>query len=273
MTMARPIFGAVSALGALARPATARAFSTTPAAAVKTIQAAHIPAAFVPPYPYGERRLYKQSNKGLYGLSRIRFGNHVASGRNPIKSRRTWKPNVHCKRMWSAALGAWVKTRMTIRVFRTIVRAGSLDAYLLKDKPRRVRELGPGGWKLRWLVMQSSAVRTEWVAQRAALGLPARSVADQQARDDEADAMVQIALDYATPGPLSRVTRDLLAERQALTEQAMDSEFELGEEAEMEGVEVEGNYEKEYIGAEGEDQGEGKAEGKGEVGDKAEKTV
>ncbi|KKA29746.1 hypothetical protein TD95_004507 [Thielaviopsis punctulata] len=234
-------------------PGAARLFSTTPSVSVKTITASHIPSTFIPPYPYGERHLYKQSNKGLYGLSRIRFGNHVASGRNPIKSRRTWKPNVHCKRMWSSALGVWVKVRMTIRVFRTIVRAGSLDAYVLKDKAQRIKELGPGGWKLRWLVMQSDAVRTAWTQQRAELGLPALSAEEMRKREDEGRAMVQIALDYATPGPLSRVTRDLLAERAALAERAQAEEFELGEgEAAAEG-ETEGEqYEKEFIGAEGE---------------------
>ncbi|KAL2891999.1 50s ribosomal protein l24 [Ceratocystis lukuohia] len=251
-------------LGSLARPALSSsiittttttaaaahtaAFSTSAALGVKTIRAAHIPSAFVPPYPYGERTLYKQSNKGLYGLARIRFGNHVASGRNPIKSRRTWKPNVHRKRMWSDALGAWIKVRMTIRVFRTIIKDGSLDNYLLKNKPRRIRELGPGGWKLRWLIMQTDAVRARWLQERTALGLPERSPEDQAAIDREAQDMVQIAVDYATPGPLSRVTRDLLKMRDEEGVWASE-EFELGQAEEHEGVEVEGDYEKEYIGA------------------------
>ncbi|KAL5628595.1 hypothetical protein BROUX41_003343 [Berkeleyomyces rouxiae] len=246
-------------LGSLARPilspspastvSAAAAFSTSATLSVKTIRAAHIPSTFVPPYPYGERTLYKQSNKGLYGLARIRFGNHVASGRNPIKSRRTWKPNVHRKRMWSDALNAWVKVRMTIRVFRTIIKEGSLDTYLLKNKPRRIKELGPGGWKLRWLVMQTDSVRARWLQERMALGLPERSPEDQKAFDSEAQDMVQIAVDYATPGPLSRVTRDLLKMREEEGGIWAGEEFELGDSAEHEDAGVEGNYEKEYIGA------------------------
>ncbi|KAL2753417.1 hypothetical protein ACRALDRAFT_2068789, partial [Sodiomyces alcalophilus JCM 7366] len=125
----------------------------------------------VPPYPYGERRLYKQSNNGLYGTATIRTGHNISSD-HKVKSLRTWRPNIHRKRLWSDALGAWVRTRLSLRVLRTIRREGGIDAYVLKSKAARVRELGPGGWRLRWLVMQTASVRARFNEDRARLGLP-----------------------------------------------------------------------------------------------------
>jgi large subunit ribosomal protein L28 len=129
------------------------------------------PMPELPPYPYGPRPFYHQSNTGLYGAARIRFGNNV-SEQNEIKTRRKWRPNVHHKRLWSASLGVFVRTRVTTRVLRTIDKSGGLDEYLLGRKPQRVKDLGPWGWRLRWRIMQSPAVREQFAKEREALGLP-----------------------------------------------------------------------------------------------------
>jgi large subunit ribosomal protein L28 len=114
---------------------------------------------------------YKQSNFGLYGTQKIRFGNMV-SEKNEIKTRRYWRPNVQNKRLWSVSLRRFLKMRVTTRVLRTIDKCGGLDEYLLGEKAGRIKELGMGGWKLRWRIMQTDAVKQRFREQREALGLP-----------------------------------------------------------------------------------------------------
>ncbi|KAI9697293.1 MAG: 39S ribosomal protein L24, mitochondrial [Candelina mexicana] len=131
--------------------------------------------ADIPSYPYEPARWYKQSNLGLYGGARIQFGNTV-SERTEIKNRRKWKPNIQRKRLWSAALEEWLKIRVTPRVLRTIDKVGGLDEYLLGEKPARIKELGMGGWRLRWRIMQTDAVRERYRLERERLGLPESEV-------------------------------------------------------------------------------------------------
>ncbi|KAK1584989.1 ribosomal L28 family protein [Colletotrichum navitas] len=200
----------------------ARAFSTSSPLATKTISLQKIPASPVPPYPYGPRLLYKQSNHGLYGAARIRHGHNVSEKHGQITP-RTWRPNVHRKRLWSEALGAWVRTRLTTRVLRTVRREGGIDAYVTKTKPARVRELGPGGWKLRWLVANSPAFRARYAAEREALGVRAPMPEDQT-------DLVHYMIDAATPGPLSATSRQTLERRAS---QMIAEEFALGDDAEL----------------------------------------
>lgn len=204
-----------------------RAFSTTQPAQVKTIKPHRLPSNLIPPYPYGDRRVYKQSNRGLYGTARIRFGNIIAEKyRN--KTRRFWRPNVHVKVFYSPSLDARVKTRLTLRVLKTIRREGGIDNYLLKSKPARLKELGPGGWNLRWLVMQTTTIQERFNDERRALGLMPKPIEN---RDD----IIQYALDFATPGSLSvrsRATLDNLCG-------GVTDSFVLGSEAlgDVEGIE------------------------------------
>lgn len=144
------------------------------------------------------------------------------------KSRRYWRPNVHVKAFYLPALDARIKTRLTLRVLKTIRREDGLENYLLKSKPARIRELGPGGWNLRWLLMQSQAVQRRFNEERVALGMQPVEVED---RDD----IIQYALDRATPGPLSLRSRRTLDELRA----AVASAFTLGDEAlaDLEGLE------------------------------------
>lgn len=96
------------------------------------------------------------------------------SAKNEIKTRRHWRPNVQQKRLWSNALKRYVKIRVTARVLRTVDKCGGLDEYLLGEKAGRIKELGMGGWKLRWRIMQTETVKERFRAQREALGLPPR---------------------------------------------------------------------------------------------------
>ncbi|KAI1007583.1 hypothetical protein K3495_g641 [Podosphaera aphanis] len=151
-----------------------RSFCKTAAAAAKSSkQRLQFEHSDVPPYPHGPSPIYKQSNFGLYGTQKIRFGNMV-SERNKIKTRRFWRPNVHTKALFSASLGKNIQVRITTRVLRTVRKVGGLDEYLLGDSPARIRELGMGGWKLRWRIMQTPAVKERFRLQRVSLGLAPR---------------------------------------------------------------------------------------------------
>ncbi|KEY69516.1 hypothetical protein S7711_02053 [Stachybotrys chartarum IBT 7711] len=191
------------ALAARVPPSLLRRFSCTPAPGTKTIKPHLLPDKLIPPYPYGERRVYKQSNTGLYGLARIRFGNTVAPKHNR-KARRFWRPNVHVKVLHCPSFGANVRTRLTLRVLKTIRREGGLENYLLGRKPARVKELGPGGWNLRWLLCQTRAVQERWNEERRRLGLEEKPVVDN-------DKIIAYALDVATPGPLNVPNRAMAA--------------------------------------------------------------
>lgn len=69
-------------------------------------------------------------------------------------------------------MGSYIRTRITTRVLRTIDKVGGLDEYLLGDKKGRIKELGVGGWKLRWRIMQTDKVKERFRREREMLGLP-----------------------------------------------------------------------------------------------------
>ncbi|KAH9886395.1 hypothetical protein F4778DRAFT_758875 [Xylariomycetidae sp. FL2044] len=148
-----------------------RALSTTPSLHRQKPSHLTVPLDQVPDYPYGPYQTYKQRNSSLYAGAKVRFGNVVAP-KYHNKSRKKWSPNRHVKRLWSVSLQAFVRTRLTASVLSTIDRLGGIDEYLLGDKARRIKDLGPAGWKLRWKIMQTPAVRERFDRQRVALGLP-----------------------------------------------------------------------------------------------------
>ncbi|EEA20213.1 hypothetical protein TMatcc_000196 [Talaromyces marneffei ATCC 18224] len=125
----------------------------------------------IPPYPYEPNRVYKQADSGLYGGVSISFGNKISKGRNKGKTRRSWKPNVRWKKMPSEALGEDVFVKLTRKALRTIRKCGGLDNYLLSDKPSRLKELGLAGWKLRYRIMQSPAMKKKFAEEREKLGI------------------------------------------------------------------------------------------------------
>lgn len=181
-----------------------------------------VPGLEIPPYPFGRRQVYHQSNTGLYGSARIRFGNNV-SEKNEVKTRRKWRPNVQQKRLWSASLGTLVRTRVTTRVLRTIDKLGGLDEYLLGSKTGRIRDLGPWGWMLRWRIMQTPAVRARFAAERAAMGLPPSE------EESQVSAAAQMVADMKALGAPEDVTADeVIAETDRMLKE--DREFGIGEE-------------------------------------------
>lgn len=188
----------------------------------------HARDAHIPAYPYGPRQVYKQSNAGLYGSARIQFGNNVSKKHN-VKTHRKWRPNVQRKRLWSMALQCWVQTRVTTRVLRTIDKAGGLDEYLLGDKPMRIKELGPWGWKLRWRIMQSETVIDRFRMERVKLGLVAPTsyeLAEEALREFEATIAARAS---GVDGAPRKVTKeDLIAETDRMI--ASGEDFPLGEE-------------------------------------------
>lgn len=151
-----------------------RFFSTSPARAngtITTIKKLVIENGPVPSHPYPARTTYKQSNHGLYGGTHIQYGHNV-SEKNEIKTRRFWRPNIQTKRVWSEALGQFVRVRVQARVLRTIDKVGGLDEYLLGSKPQRIKELGLGGWTLRWAIINTDAVQRRFKDERGRLGVP-----------------------------------------------------------------------------------------------------
>jgi large subunit ribosomal protein L28 len=74
--------------------------------------------------------------------------------------------------LYSEALGRFLRVRITARVLRTVDKCGGLDEYLLGEKPGRIKELGMGGWKLRWRIMQTDSIKERFRKQRELLGLP-----------------------------------------------------------------------------------------------------
>ena len=184
------------------------------------------PIPSLPPYPHGPHQVYHQSNTGLYGTSKIRFGNKVSS-KNEIKTRRAWRPNVHHKRLWSESLATWVRTRITTRVLRTVDKVGGLDAYLLGIKAARIKELGPWGWRLRWRIMQTPSLRKKLNAEREKFGLPLLPVHV----DWTTTAAKPVAELGAVDGVNEKAAATLIEETTRMLEN--EEEFAIGEEAEV----------------------------------------
>lgn len=159
-----------------------RSFSSTAA-----VQKTKTLPDYIPPYPYGPNHWYKQSNTGLYGGAMIRFGNKISQGRNEGKTRRSWKPNVRRKKIWSDALEEFLFIKVTRSALRTIRKSGGLDKYLLDDRPGRVKELGIFGWELKWKVMQTPKIQKEFQEERKRLGLPEPMSFEEFVKQKEAE--------------------------------------------------------------------------------------
>ncbi|KAH6688367.1 ribosomal L28 family protein [Plectosphaerella plurivora] len=206
-------------------PAVSRAAFSTTTAQQANESTKHLPTIPIsrlrggkdmPAYPYGPRLIYKQSNLGLHGNLRPRVGCNVSED-HKVRTKRTWRPNIHRKRLWSDALGAFVRTRVSIRVLRTIRKEGGLDNYILGVKSSRMKELGPAGWRLRYLLMQTDAIQNQHAAEAIRLG-----VVDQSYLEfDPANGMNTEELDKTA----AMIGKQLAAE-------TISGEFDLGDEIE-----------------------------------------
>ncbi|KAJ2894052.1 uncharacterized protein MKZ38_007969 [Zalerion maritima] len=196
-----------------------------------------------PPYPFGPRGLYKQSNTGLYGLSRLQYGNTIAE-KYGNKSRRRWKPNVHRRRLFSEHLGRWIKTKVTSRVLRTIDKLGGIDNYLMGDKSRRIQELGPHGWNLRWMLMRKDRGGYKMNRQMTSLRVPAKfGEREMELREKIATKRARLALAAGEAGeagamgdfdyPEEDVHDDPALKAEMEHKLDNDYEFELGDPKEL----------------------------------------
>ena len=61
---------------------------------------------------------FKRAQLGLFHGKTKQYGNNVPFSKK--KTRRTWLPNVHPKRLFSAALGENVRVKLTARALKTI---------------------------------------------------------------------------------------------------------------------------------------------------------
>lgn len=72
-----------------------------------------------------------RSRRGLYDGKDIRSGNNRSFSMRATK--RTFKPNVFLKRVYSEILGSMIKFHLTSSTLRSIDKAGGLDNYLLNN--------------------------------------------------------------------------------------------------------------------------------------------
>lgn len=161
-------------------------FTTSPTQKVKQLP------EYIPPYPYGPNYVYRQANTGLYGGATIQFGNKISKGKNEGKTRRSWRPNVRRKKLWSEALGEWLFIKVTRKALRTIWKSGGLDNYLLDDRPSRIKELGVFGWELRWKVMQTPKIQEQFREERKKLGIPEPPTLDEWVKQKEAKIKAKV---------------------------------------------------------------------------------
>ena len=83
---------------------------------------------------HDEQRRYRsnRSRRGLYDGKDIRTGNNLSFSMKHTK--RTFKPNVFIKRVYSEILDEMVRFHLTTSTLRSIDKCGGLDNYLLTSR-------------------------------------------------------------------------------------------------------------------------------------------
>jgi large subunit ribosomal protein L28 len=77
-----------------------------------------------------------RADTSLLGGAVIQFGNQISNSEH--KTRRTWKPNVHDRKLFSRVLNEHFRLSVTSQVLRTIDKKGGLDAYLLTTTDSKI---------------------------------------------------------------------------------------------------------------------------------------
>ncbi|KAG0480258.1 hypothetical protein HPP92_011116 [Vanilla planifolia] len=83
-----------------------------------------------------------RAKRGIFAGRHIQFGNKISEdGGN--KSRRSWKPNVQNKRLFSYIHDRHIRVKVTTHALRCIDKAGGIDEYLLNTPYHKMgTELG-----------------------------------------------------------------------------------------------------------------------------------
>lgn len=145
---------------------------------LKDIEIALTAVPTMPPYPYGLQswgnpyQPHPLAGRALLGGAQIQSGNKISKGRNKGKTKRKWQPYIQAVKLRSEAMDKEFTLLATRSCVRTIEKCGGLDQYLMGEKPARLKELGPFGWKLRWLVVNSLPMRVEFAAELQRLQIP-----------------------------------------------------------------------------------------------------
>ena len=82
------------------------------------------------------QRRTMRSQRGLFHGKRIKTGNKSCFSEK--KSRRTWKPNVVKKWLWSEVLGKGFRLNVTTKMLRCMRKYGGFDNYILLTKPEKL---------------------------------------------------------------------------------------------------------------------------------------
>ncbi|KAF9622215.1 hypothetical protein IFM89_030073 [Coptis chinensis] len=81
--------------------------------------------------PENHKIVMGRAKRGLYVGRHIQYGNQISEdGGN--KSRRTWKPNIQDKRLFSYILDRHIQVKVSTHALKCIDKAGGIDEYLLK---------------------------------------------------------------------------------------------------------------------------------------------
>lgn len=155
----------------------------------------------------------------------IQFGNNV-SRKTKTTTRRSWKPNVLSKSLYSVVLKKRIKLRITKKVLKTLDREGGLDEYLLKQCETRIKQLGPIGWALRWTLLQRPEVVNRLRAEAKALGIPQEDIDRQWPEKIVADKAALAAIDAISEKQLADAGVEVLGDA---TEPSQPAEGESNE--------------------------------------------
>ena len=88
-----------------------------------------------------------RSKRGLFDGKDVRSGNNVPFSHK--KTKRTFKPNVFKKRLYSEILDEMIQFHATSSALRTIDKMGGLDNYLLSGKVTQGE-----GWDVKQKILQ-----------------------------------------------------------------------------------------------------------------------